>query len=151
MSNTYFFVIIKDSMKHCDAIIIAKKIVHGIPSPYYDGLWSDLKGFALIRHKFWFCVNNLTRCVGGTRRKYCVNRPLVPSMWPVQVGTNLTQFEVITLEEAKKNLFEARKCVPQTLFANESTTCSRLANPKAWPKNHNNKPIQQATTLKFSM
>jgi hypothetical protein len=72
-------------------------------------------------------------------------------MWPVQVGNNLTQFEVITLEEAKFVLCEARKCVPHTLFANESTTCSRLANPKAWPKNHNNKPIRQATTLKLSM
>jgi len=43
----------------------------------------------------------LTRCVGGIGRKYCVNRPLVPSTWPMQVGT--IQFEVIVLEE--QNLF----------------------------------------------
>jgi hypothetical protein len=53
-SNIHCFVIQKDSMKHYKAKIIAKKIVCGIPNPYYDNLWYDLKGFASIRHKFWF-------------------------------------------------------------------------------------------------
>jgi hypothetical protein len=59
-----------------DAIIIARKIVCGIPSPSYDGLWCDLKGFALIRHKSWFCVGDLTCCVRGTGRKYCFDYPI---------------------------------------------------------------------------
>jgi hypothetical protein len=87
-------------MKHCDARIIAKKTICGIFNPCYDGLWFDLKRFASICHKFWFCANDLIHCVGGTGRKYCVDRPLVPSTWPMQVGTNLTQFEMTTLEEA---------------------------------------------------
>jgi hypothetical protein len=87
-------------MKHCDTIIIARKIVRGIYSPSYDGLWSDLKGSAPIRHKLWVCVNDLTHYVGGIGRKYCIDRPFVPSTWPVQVGTDLTQFEVTTLEKA---------------------------------------------------
>ncbi len=66
-------------MKHCDTKIIARKIVCGILSPCYDGLWFDLKGSAPIYHKFWFCVDDLIRCVGGTRKKYCVDRPFVPS------------------------------------------------------------------------
>jgi hypothetical protein len=94
-SNIHCSAIQKDSMKHCDAKIIVKEIFCGIPSPCYDGLWFDLKGFAPIRHKFWFYAYDLSPCVGGTRRKYCVNKPLVPSMWPVQVGTYLIQFEVI--------------------------------------------------------
>jgi len=69
-------------------------------------------------------------------------------MWPVQTGTDLIQFEVTALEEAKFVLCEAHKCVPWTLIVNESTTpCNRLANPKAWPKTHNNKPIWGATML----
>jgi hypothetical protein len=84
----------------CDARIIAKKTIHGILNPCYNGLWFDLKGSASIRHKFWFCANDLTCCVGGIGRKYYVDRPLVPSMWSMQVGTNLTHFEVTTLEEA---------------------------------------------------
>ncbi len=99
-SNIHCFTIQRDSMKHCDAIIIAKKIVCGIPSPYYDGLWSNLKRFAPICHKFQFFVDDLIQCARGIGRKYCVDRPLVPSMWPVQIETDLTQFEVTTLEEA---------------------------------------------------
>ncbi len=57
------------------------------------------------------CADDLTHCVGGTRRKYCVDRPLVPSMWPMQVGTSLIQFEVTTLEEARFVLCEVHKCV----------------------------------------
>jgi hypothetical protein len=95
------------------------------------------------------CANDLTRCVGGIGRKYCVNRPLVPSTWPMQVGT--IQFEVIVLEEAKFVLCEGCKCVPCALFVNESTTpCNWFTNPKAWPKTYNNKPIQWATMLKLS-
>jgi hypothetical protein len=89
-----------DSMKHCNTKIIAIKTICGIPSLYYDGLWSNLKRFAPIHHKFWFYVNDLICCVWRTERKYCVNRPLVPSRQLVQVGTDWTQFEVIALEEA---------------------------------------------------
>jgi hypothetical protein len=39
------------------------------------------------------------RCVGGTSRKYAFDRPTLPSLWLVQEGTNLTQIEVLTLEE----------------------------------------------------
>jgi hypothetical protein len=64
-------------------------------------------------------------------------------MWPVQVGTNSTQFEVIVLEEVGFVMCETRKCVFQTLFANESRTPhNQPANPEAWPKTCNNKPIQ---------
>jgi hypothetical protein len=129
-------------MKYCDAKIIARRTIHGIPNPCYNGLWYDLKGFLPIHHKFWFCVDDLTRCVGGTRRKYCVDRPLVPSMWLVQVRTNLTQFEVTTLQEVGFVMCETCKCVTQTFFANESTTpCNQHVDLEAWPKTRNNKPI----------
>jgi hypothetical protein len=49
----------RDSMKHCDTKIIAQKIVHGIPSPYYNGLWFNLKGFAPICQKFYICPINV--------------------------------------------------------------------------------------------
>ncbi len=95
LSNTHCSAIQRNSMKHCNAKIIVRKIVCGIPIPCYNGLWSDLKGFAPIRHKFWFYAYDLTPYVGGNGQKYCVNRPLVPSTWPMQVGTYLIQFEVI--------------------------------------------------------
>jgi hypothetical protein len=84
--------------------------------PRYGGLWFDFKGSTPIRHKFWFCANDLIRCVGRIKKKYCVNRPLVPSTWPVQVGIDLIQFKVTTLDEARFVLCEVRKCAPQTFF-----------------------------------
>jgi hypothetical protein len=57
-------------MKLCDARIIGKKTICGIFSPCYDGLWSNLKGSTPIHHKFWFCANALTRCVGGKEMLY---------------------------------------------------------------------------------
>jgi hypothetical protein len=103
-------------MKHCDAIIIAKKTICATPNPCYNGLWFDLKGFAPICHMFWFFEDDLIHCVGGIGRKYFVDRPLVPSTWPMQVGTDLTQFEVTSLEEVGFVLREARKCALRTLL-----------------------------------
>jgi len=69
----------------------------------------------------------------------------------MQVGTNLIQFEMIALGEARFILCEACKCVFRTLFVNENTThCKWHAYPEAWPKTRNNKPIWQARIFKFS-
>ncbi len=93
----------------------------------------------------------MIHCVKGTKRKYFVDKPLVPSMWPVRIGTDLTQFEVTTLEELGFVLCEACKCAPRTLFANESTTPPNWpADPEAWPKIRNNKLIKRTITFKLS-
>jgi hypothetical protein len=82
-SNIRCFTIQRNLMKHYNAIIITKIAICGIPSPCYNGLWFNLKRFTPICHKFWFCANVLTHCVGRTGRKYHVDRPFVPSMWPM--------------------------------------------------------------------
>jgi hypothetical protein len=46
------------------------------------------------------------RCVGGTSKKYALDRPTLPSLWLVQEGTNLTQIEVVALEEVSFLLLE---------------------------------------------
>jgi hypothetical protein len=70
----------------------------------------------------------------------------------MQVGIDMTQFEVTTLEEVGFIVYEPCKCAPRTLFANESITpCNQLVDPKAWLKIHNIKFIWRATTLKLSM
>jgi hypothetical protein len=85
-SNTCCSTIQRNLMKHCNAVIITKITNCGIPSPCYNGLWFNLKRSTPICHKFWFCANVLTHCVGRTRRKYHVNKPFVPSTWPMQGG-----------------------------------------------------------------
>jgi hypothetical protein len=48
----------------------------------------------------WFCLDDLNRCVSGIMGKYAIIRPLVPTIWPIQEGTDLIQKEVI-LEETR--------------------------------------------------
>ncbi len=45
-------------------------------------------------------------CVGGTSRKYALDRLTFPSLWHVQVGTDLSQIEVVALEEVGFLLLE---------------------------------------------
>jgi hypothetical protein len=40
-----------------------------------------------------------SHCVGGISNKYAFNRLALPSLGPMQIGTNLIQMEVVTLED----------------------------------------------------
>jgi hypothetical protein len=42
--------------------------------------------------------------------KYAFDRPTLPSLWLVQEGTNLTQIEVVVLEEVSFLLLEKLRC-----------------------------------------
>jgi hypothetical protein len=55
----------------------------------------------IAKHKFWFCANDLVRCVMGTKRGHILTRPLVPTMWPMMSRMCLIQEEVHSLEDAR--------------------------------------------------
>jgi hypothetical protein len=40
-------------------------------------------------------------CIGSTKRKYALDRPVVLKIWPIKVETNITQHEIKSLEEAR--------------------------------------------------
>jgi hypothetical protein len=42
--------------------------------------------------------------------KYALDRPTLPSFWPMQVGTNFTQIEVVALEEVGFLLSKKLRC-----------------------------------------
>jgi hypothetical protein len=50
--------------------------------------------------EFFFCNDDIERCVKGTRRKWVQSRPDIPSIWPVKIGTNLSTKEILDLESA---------------------------------------------------
>jgi hypothetical protein len=91
---------------------------------------------------------------------YALDRPALPSLWHVQVGTNLTQIEVVALEEVGFLLLKKPRCpfVNQVgddittptnhpfacalwnLFDNGTST--HVYKPlDAWPKSKNGKKI----------
>jgi hypothetical protein len=63
----------------------------------YSGFWVQYHSGSLEHHKHWFHPNDLSHCVGGTLQKFVVAKLVVPTVWPIQEGTNLTQNELTTL------------------------------------------------------
>jgi hypothetical protein len=93
-----------------------------IPTPFCVGYWFAAKGVSIELHKFWFCHDDLLRCVGRTSRKYAFNRPILPSSWLVQARRNLTQIEVVALEEVNFLLSKKPKCPFVNQVGNDSST-----------------------------
>jgi hypothetical protein len=48
-------------------------------------------------------------CVRGTKHKYAICRPILKNIWPLKMGTNLTQDEITSLEEIG---FILNECLP---------------------------------------
>jgi hypothetical protein len=61
-------------------------------------------------HKFWFCHDDLMRCVGRISRNYAFDKLALLSLWLVQVGTNFIQIESVALEEVGFLFSEKPRC-----------------------------------------
>ena len=74
------------------------------PAPTYLGVWNYYKFTTPKIEKFFFCLDNIERCIKGLHRK-CIDkffadqeRPQIPFVWPVKFGTNLTHLGILKLE-----------------------------------------------------
>jgi hypothetical protein len=139
-------------MKHyCKVKIISRRTKCGILAPCYVGNWRAAKGVTIELHKFWFCHDDQNRCVGGIRKEYAIGRPIVPSLWPVQERTNLTQDEVMTLKKAGFLLSRKAKCHPRNLFGDSSSfPINKPADATAWLTTRNGKNICRPSIFKIS-
>ena len=105
----------KTSAKACWAqMAVTKKkctariVLHGksTPAPTYSGLWRNVKFNCEEHMQFFFCSDNIERCVKGSRRKWVIpysdtlERPPILTIWLVKIGTNLTHSEIVALENA---------------------------------------------------
>jgi hypothetical protein len=86
-SSSHCLVLQKDIKHYYKAKIISKQTDHDIPTPCYVGYWSTTKGVSIELHKFWFCHDNLLRCVRRTSRKYALDRR---SQTLVEISQNVT-------------------------------------------------------------
>jgi hypothetical protein len=109
-SNTHYSVLQKYTKHYCNAKTISKQTDCGIFVPCYVGYWSTTKGVLIELHKFWFCHDDLNRCVGRISRKYDLDNLTLPSLWFVQVGTYLTQIKVVALEDVGFLLSKKPRC-----------------------------------------
>jgi hypothetical protein len=94
---------------------------HWCSCPYL--LW-----FVLLVHKCTFKVSQvMVLCKwheslhGGTKCKYVVERPVVPSIWPMQEGTNLSQDEVKFPKQVGFVFNKWQLIFPQNIFSEKSS------------------------------
>jgi hypothetical protein len=69
--------------------------------------------------EFFFCNNDMERCIKGTKRKWIQSRPDIPSIWPVKIGTNLSKKEILDFESAGFQLPQHAVISPRRLFGTE--------------------------------
>ena len=53
-----------------------------------------------MEYEFWFCLDDIKRCVSSSKKKYVLDLPILPNTWPVKIGTNLLREEILALEDA---------------------------------------------------
>ena len=106
----------------------SERIVRGAkptPAPTYTGLWHNTRKNLQVSEEFYFCSDDIERCVKGSRRKWVVpysrqqERPTIPDVWPVKLGTNLKQSEILALEAAGFQLPQKVPVSPRRLFSTE--------------------------------
>ena len=71
----------------------------GIPAPTYFGKKKNYHTKKSVEVDFWFCADDIKRCVFGNNKAWILDWLGVPPMWLVKLGTNLTR-EVLALEDA---------------------------------------------------
>ena len=98
---------------------------------------------------FWFCSDDIHRCVKGTKQRWVLDWPEVPKVWPVLSGTNLNREETLLLQHARFRLQERPLLSPRRLF-NMSGIFSPILYDHPIPKNsdvhptlRNNKAIRR--------
>ncbi|MGH2414804.1 MAG: hypothetical protein ACRDEA_14165, partial [Microcystaceae cyanobacterium] len=120
----------KTSAKACFAqeAITKKKcvarIVHdgkSTAAPTYTGMMINYKKNKQEQMQFFFCNDDIERCVKGTRRKWVVSKPAIPEVWPVKIGTNLIEKEILDLENAGFRLAPRLELSPRKLFREEGS------------------------------
>ena len=50
---------------------------HGTLASTYKGLKKEFHPTNNVEHKFWFCPDDIKRCVGGNKEKYVLECPKI--------------------------------------------------------------------------
>ena len=90
----------------------ARIVLYGKSTPAftYSGLWHNMRLNREEDMQFFFCVDDIERSVKGSHCKWIIpysntlERPPIPTIWPIKVGTNLTRSQSEALENASFQL-----------------------------------------------
>jgi hypothetical protein len=98
--------------------------------------------------EFFFCNDDIERCVKGTKRRWVKSRPDIPNVWPLKIGTNLSRKEILDLEQAGFQLSQHVIIFLRRLFGMEEllsdlSSYSIPASPEKHPKIRSGKNIRR--------
>ena len=156
----------KTSAKACWAqMAVTKKkctariVLHGksTPAPTYSGAWRNVRLNREDQMQFFFCSDDIERCIKGSRCKWIIpysdtqERPPVPTVWPVKIGTNLTRSEIVALENAGFQLPQRERVPLNRSFNNfalpmDFSSLQVPENPDHFPGTRKSKCVRQSNT-----
>jgi hypothetical protein len=119
----------------------------GTTAPTYRGRKTQHGGSKESVTDFWFCPDDIKRCMKGTKCSWGLDWPQVPDVWPILSGTNLIRKETLLLQDAGFKLQERPSMLPRRMFTLsnlfEATVFDHLGppNPDIYPTTRNNKSI----------
>jgi hypothetical protein len=97
---------------------------------------------------FFFCNDDIKRCVKDTKRRWVVLVPNVSKVWPVKLGTNLTCKKIISLENVGFRLPQRKEMTPSRIFQDhplplDLASYTSHAYPDEFPTWHSGKLIMR--------
>jgi len=137
----------KGSNMKCTAKIVKGRV--GTPASTYRRRKEEYGSKWEVVTDFWFCSDDIERCVKGTKRMWVIDWPEVPEVWLVLVGTNLSRDKTLLLQHADFHLQSRPALSPLELFnmSNifKSVLYDKPAPPNAtqYPTVRNNKTIRR--------
>ena len=107
--------------------------------------------------QFFFCSDDIERCVKDSHHKWIIpysdtqERPHVPTIWPVKIGTNLTRNEIIALENAGFQLPQRERVPLNQSFNNFALPMdfSSLQVPKKSKPLSRDQEVQMCSTIQY--
>jgi hypothetical protein len=69
--------------------------------------------------EFFSCNDDIECCIKGTRQKWVLSRPDIPSIWPMKIRTNFSTKEIFDLESVGFQLPQRAIISPMRLFGME--------------------------------
>ena len=100
--------------RKCDSRVASGST--GTPAPTFSGKKTEYHTKKIVEAEFWFCADDVNRCVKGNKKPWMSGWPPVPTTWPVKMGTNLTRQEVAALEDAGFQLQQRGTMSPRRQF-----------------------------------
>ena len=92
------------------------KSPHCTLAPTYVGQKKENKIHRNVSTEFWFCVDDINKCVKGTEKSFVIDKLSILMTWSVKRDTILTMKEILALEEAGFQLQQRRALSPRLQF-----------------------------------